>query len=297
MQQAVTGIVAAVFVLLAVTGSRGLAQTRHTVTGLVVAVDQGRTGFVVSHDAIPGVMAAMTMPFEVRDARELSGVVPGAMVMFSLVLGDRGAHAEQVRVQRYQSVEQDPLAATRLTILREAARARSSPASSSALTAGAIVPDFELIDQIRRPVTLSQFRGKVVAINFIYTACAYPQFCFRIANHFGVLQRRFSTRLSVDLVLLTITFDPARDQPEVLAEYAKQWQADPDDWRFLSGPVTAVQQVTDLFGVRFYPDEGLLNHTVRTAVVGRDGRLVALIEGNQHTAAQLGDLVQGVIGR
>jgi protein SCO1/2 len=285
--------IAAVFILFAVTGSGAWAETRHEMTGLVIAVDEARTGFVVSHDAVPGVMAAMTMPFEVRDAKELTGVVPGSMVAFTLVLDEQGAHAEQVRLRRYQSVEQDPLAAKRLTILREAAdRARSAAASSSGLTPGALIPNFELIDQLRRPVTFSQFRGKVVAINFIYTACAYPQFCFRIANHFGVLQRRFATRLSRDLVLLTVTFDPARDQPEVLAEYARQWNANPDNWRFLSGPVAAVQRLTDLFGVQFYPDEGLLNHTVRTAVVGRDGRLVALIEGNQHTAAQLGDLVQ-----
>jgi len=291
-----TRIVAAVFALLAITGSGASADTRHEVTGLVISVDDKRTGFVVSHEAIAGVMAAMTMPFEVRDVKELTGVVPGSMVAFTLVLDEQGAHAEKVRVQRYQSVEQDPLAATRLSLLRDAAdRARAAAAASPALAPGALVPDFELIDQLRRPVTFSQFRGKVVAINFIYTACAYPQFCFRIANHFGVLQRRFATRLSRDLVLLTVTFDPARDQPEVLAEYAKQWNANPDHWRFLSGPMTAVQQLTDLFGVRFYPDEGLLNHTVRTAVVGRDGRLVALIEGNQHTAAQLGDLVQTVL--
>jgi len=289
-------IAVAVLALLAVTGADASAQARPEVTGLVISVDKRLTGFVVSHEAIAGVMAAMTMPFEVRDAKELSGVVPGSMVTFSLVLDDQGAHAERVRVKHYQSVEQDPLAAKRLTILREAAdRARAAAASPPALAPGTLIPNFELIDQLRRPVTFSQFRGKVVAINFIYTACAYPQFCFRIANHFGVLQRRFAARLSRDLVLLTVTFDPARDQPEVLAEYAKQWNANPDNWRFLSGPVAAVQRLTDLFGVQFYPDEGLLNHTVRTAVVGRDGRLVALIEGNQHTAAQLGDLVQTVL--
>ncbi len=289
-------VAVAVLILLALTASTRAQEQRHAVTGLVLTVDEGRTGFVVSHDAIPRVMAAMTMPFAVRDRKELDGVVPGATVTFTLVLGEQGAHAERVRVKRYQSVEQDPLAARRLTVLRESARARST-ASSATLISGAAVPDFTLVDQIRRPVTLSQFRGKVIAINFIYTACAYPQFCFRIANHFGVLQRRFAERISKDLVLLTVTFDPALDQPEVLAEYAKQWKADPDRWRFLSGPVAEIQRITDLFGVQFYPEEGLLNHSVRTGIIGRDGRLVANIEGNEHTAAQLGDLVQSVLGR
>ena len=64
-------------------------------------------------------------------------------------------------------------------------------------------------------------------MNFIYTSCALPQFCFRIANHFGVLQSRFAGRLGSESMLLTMTFDPERDQPEVLAEYASQWRADP----------------------------------------------------------------------
>jgi peroxiredoxin len=44
------------------------------------------------------------------------------------------------------------------------------------------MPDFALIDQRGRRVTLSQFRGRLVAVNFIYTSCALPQFCFRIAT-------------------------------------------------------------------------------------------------------------------
>jgi protein SCO1/2 len=288
-------VAAAVMVLAALTAAGVRAQEqRHAVKGLVVSVDDARRGFVVSHEAIRGVMTAMTMPFDVRDPKMLEGVAPGAMVEFTLVLGEQGAYAERLRVKRYKSVEQDPLAARRLGILRESGRARTG-AAPAVLMPGARVPDFALVDQIRRPVTLSQFKGKVVAINFIYTACTYPQFCFRIANHFGVLERRFADRISTDLVLLTVTFDPARDQPEVLAEYAKQWKADADRWRFLSAPVAEIQRVTDLFGVQFYPEEGLLNHSVRTAIIGRDGRVIANIEGNEHTSAQLGDLVHSVL--
>jgi protein SCO1/2 len=160
---------------------------------------------------------------------------------------------------------------------------------------GQLVPDFTLIDQARHTVTLAAFRGKVVAINFIYTNCALPQFCFRIANHFGVLERRFASRVGRDLMLLTVTFDPARDQPEQLAEYASQWSATPGTWHFLTGAVPDVQRVCSLFGVDFYPDEGLMNHSSHTAVLDREGRLVANIEGNQYTTSQLGDLVETVL--
>ena len=135
------------------------------------------------------------------------------------------------------------------------------------------------------------------AINFVYTNCALPQFCFRIANHFGVLQRRFKDRLAKDLVLLTVTFDPARDGPDAMAKYAKSLNADPQAWRFLTGAVDDVRRVCDLFGVDFFPDEGLMNHSSHTAVIDRHGTLVANLEGNQFTAAQLGDLVDTVLER
>ena len=99
------------------------------------------------------------------------------------------------------------------------------------------MPDFRLIDQKSRPVALSDLRGKVVAINFIYTSCPLPNFCLRIANNFGVLQKRFKAQLGRDLVLLTVTFDPVHDTPAVLARYASQWDADPATWHFLTGPV------------------------------------------------------------
>jgi len=54
------------------------------------------------------------------------------------------------------------------------------------------------------------------------TTCQLPDFCLRLVNHFGVLQKRFSTRLGHDLILLTISFDPQRDRPEVLDHDAAQ---------------------------------------------------------------------------
>jgi protein SCO1 len=118
-----------------------------------------------------------------------------------------------------------------------------------------------------------------------------------MANHFGVIQKRFKQRLGKDVVLLTVTFDPVRDQPEQLAEYASRWKADPDTWHFLTGEVPEIRRVCGFFGVDFFPDEGLINHSSHTAVIDREGTLVANIEGNQFTAAQLGDLVETALKR
>jgi protein SCO1/2 len=55
--------------------------------------------------------------------------------------------------------------------------------------------------------------------------------------------------------------------------------------------------VTDLFGMDFFSEEGLMSHSLHTAVIDRRGRLVANIEGNQFTADQLGDLVEAVLNQ
>src|SRR5438128_1750291 len=207
-----------------------VAAQEYPVTGIVLAVDRSRQAFTASIQAIPGFMPAMAMPFEVRQAKDLDGLVPGAAVEFMLVVDQTSSHAERIRIARYQSVEQDPLAADRLKLLTRLAGA----APRRVLAIGNGVPDFRLTDQTRRRVALSDLRGKVVGINFVYTSCALPNFCLRIANNFGVLQKRFKAQLGRDLVLLTVTFDPVHDTPEVLARYAGQWGADPASWHFLT---------------------------------------------------------------
>ena len=262
------------------------ADREYVVKGMVVRADPANRTIVVSHEKIVGLMDSMIMPFDVRDAKDMAGVVAGAVVEFTLVVGDKSAYATKIKIERYQSVEQDPRTARRLAVMRKMAGLASKP-----LDVGQHVPDFTLVDQAKQRVSLSSLAGKVLVLNFIYTRCALPQFCLRVSNNFGVLQKRFQKELGKDIVLLTITFDPQRDTPEVLAEYASQWKADPKTWHFLTGPVADVRKVCALFGVEYFPDEGLLNHSLRTAVIDRRGTLVASIEGNTYTPEQLGDLV------
>ena len=281
--------IAALLFLLA---HASLAAQQYSVTGIVLKVDRAHKTFTASIQEIPGFMRAMAMPFEVRESKDLDGLVPGAAIEFRLVVDQKSSHADRIRIVRYQSAEQDPLAANRLKLLTEIAGA----APRKVLAIGETVPDFSLINQKSRPLAFSDLRGKVVAINFVYTSCALPNFCLRIANNFGVLQKRFKARLGRDLVLLTVTFDPVHDTPEVLAEYASRWSADPATWHFLTGPARDVQRVCHLFGVDFFPEEGLMNHSLHTAIIDRQGKMVANIEGNQFTADQLGDLTEAVLG-
>ena len=262
------------------------AATRYPVTGIVLKIDRPHRSFDASCAAIPGYMEAMAMPYSVLDNRELADLKPGAYVDFTLVVEKERSYAEGIHIHRYESSEREPLLARRLKLL-EAPHATVKP--------GDAVPDFTLIDQTGRRVTLSQWAGKVVAVTFIYTSCPLPDYCFRLANNFGQLNQRFAGRMGRDLVLLSISFDPVHDQPKILAKYASTWKADPESWHFLTGPLDEVKAVSRRFGLNFWPDDVYVTHSLHTLVIDRRGRLAADFEGNQFTARQLGDYVEVLI--
>ena len=98
-----------------------IAPERYPVVGMVLKTDPAARTFVASIEKIPNFMDAMTMPFEVKDAKELAGLAPGAIVEFTLVVDGRSSWAEGIRVRRYQGVEQDPQTARRLSLLKKIA--------------------------------------------------------------------------------------------------------------------------------------------------------------------------------
>ncbi len=271
--------------------SLAFAEQRYSVRGLILKLDPAHNSIVISSDAIPGYMDAMSMPYTIRDSKQLEGLKPGMLVDFALVVQQTSSYVENIHVHKYQGLEPDPLAARRLKLLNQVV----NPSQTKPIVIGESVPDFVLVDQNRDRVMFSKLAGKVVALNFVYTRCALPNFCFRSSNNFGILQRRFRNRLGRDLVLLTITFDPAHDDPEVLAKYAETWKADPRNWHFLTGPATDVHRICDLFDEDFFQDEGLMNHSLHTAIIDRKGKLVANLEGNEFSAQQLGDFVEATL--
>jgi protein SCO1/2 len=275
--------------LLACLPALAAAAERYPVTGLILSIDQPHRSFLASCSEIPGYMKAMVMPIPVRELKTLSGLKPSMFVDFTLVVEKDRSWAENVRVHEYENLAQEPLLVRRLELL---ARLDKSNPAPTPLAVGERVSDFTLTDQTGQRVSLSRFAGKVVAVTFIYTSCPLPDYCFRLSNNFGRLQKRFATRMGRDLVLLSISFDPVHDQPEVLAKYASTWQADSNSWRFLTGTPAEVKAVCRMFGLNFWPDEGTLAHSLHTLVIDRQSKLAANFEGNQFSAEQLGDFVE-----
>lgn len=266
---------------------------RFQAEGLVLGVDKAQQTVTISHDSIPGFMDAMVMPFHARYPKEIENLRPGTMVGFTLVVGKTASYISGITVHPYHSTEVDPQQNVRLKALDRAMHAKSG--ATPEIEPGKYVPDFTLIDQNNRPVQLSRFKGQVVAITFIYTRCPLPDYCLRMTNNFSRLARRFKDRLGRDLTLLSITFDPEHDRPEVLRRYSATWKPDANGWRFLTGTLSAVKQVCAMYGMNFWQDEGLLTHSLHTLVIDREGKLVANLEGNHFSAGQLGDLVEATM--
>ena len=258
-------------------------------------IDRQHQTISVSCREIPGYMDAMVMLLPVHDPKMLEGLEPGMAIDFSLVVDKDSSYAENVHVRPFESLELDPTEARRFKLMENA---MASPSvSADVLHVGQAVPDFALTDQNRQRVSLSQFAGKVVAITFIYTRCPRPDYCVRLSNNFGLLQKRFKNRMGRDLVLLIVVIDPTHDQPEALKNYARIWKADASTWHFLTGPLADIQKLCRKFDMVFYPDEALLVHSFHTVIVDRNGKLAANLEGNDFTAQQLGDLVRTVMAQ
>ena len=270
------------------------AAERHDAFGVVLEIDRAHHSLRVSCREIPGYMDAMVMVFPVRDAKELDGLQPGTLIDFTLVTEKSSIYAAVIRIHQFQSADPEPMAARQLNLLEGLVGA--GPDVTKKLEIGQRVPDFSLIDQKGQSISLSSFRGKVVGITFMYTHCPLPTYCFRLSNNFGMIRKRFPDRLGRDLILLNITFDPAHDRPEVLAEYARNWNAaGVPGWYFLTGPASEVQKVCHEFGMNFWQDEGLITHALHTVILDRQGKIVANLEGNEFTAQQLGDLFDSVL--
>ena len=241
--------------------------------GLVLQTDPAERTMVVSHRPVEGFMPGMAMPFHVARGEDFSNLATGARVKFDLYVGKKESVARHVRVET-------------------ATLDYPAPAPANRLSPGARVPDFSLTDQAGRVVRLGDFAGRVVAVDFIYTRCPLPDVCPRLSANFAYLAKRVP-----EVQLLSVTIDPQFDTPAVLAEYGRRYGSDGERWRFLTGSIEQVREVAGLFGLIYWPEDGSITHTVTTGIIGRDGKLAALVGGSSYRPEQLRDLVQHEIDR
>ncbi|HSE97432.1 MAG TPA: SCO family protein, partial [Blastocatellia bacterium] len=257
--------------------SRG-EEKRYDLKGKVVNVDKRGSTVTIAHEEIPGYMDAMTMPFRLKDEWAFDKLAPGDQMSGTLVVqGDR-SWIEGIVFSR-----QEP-----------APEGESGSAASNEPRPGDEPPDFSLTNQDGKRIRFSQYRGQPLVITFIYTRCPLPDYCPLMTERFADIDRavRQKPQTYGEPRLLSITVDPDFDTPSVLKSYGAAYTGSSfDKWEFATGTRDEIKKVAEYFGMQYWPEGDQIIHSLRTAVLTSDGKLLKLYHGNEWKPADiLGDL-------
>jgi protein SCO1 len=248
--------------------------TRYEVTGIVRRVDKATRKIFVRHDAIPGYMEPMLMPFACRSSQGLDAIAPGDRIKFELHVGEQEDWIDHIRILKKD----------------ESAGASPVPPETSwtQIAIGSRLPPFLFKDAQGRSVDLNTFKGVAFAFTFIFTRCPSPNLCPLLSHKFQTVQ---SLLKESKCKLLSVSIDPEHDTPETLARYAKGFGADPGIWSFATGSQTEISRLALSLGADFWEEQGVFSHYLRTVVVGADGTVRAIFADNAWTAEALANAI------
>jgi protein SCO1/2 len=251
---------------------------RYPLKGKVVEVDVASRKVTIAHEDIPGFMPAMTMPFVVleKDAARLQGVAPGDEVTATLVAPDSRYWLEDLVVVRKGTP--DP-------------NATPGPRAHEAHPGDAL-PDVALVDQDGRPLRLADYRGRALALTFVFTRCPLPDYCPLMMKSFAAAHAALTADagLARRTHLLTVSFDTKHDTPEVLRAFGLPFQKTRPPfthWTLATGTDEAIRALGGALELDYVEESRSFTHNLRTAVLGTDGRLRRLFRGNEWAPAEL----------
>jgi protein SCO1 len=258
----------------------GPVVTNYTLEGVVRSVAPKTGEVLIKHRAIPGFMPAMTMPFKPVNRAVLDSLRPGDRVEGTLrVEKEDGAVRDYQLLDLKVTTPVEP-PATVLDVSKGKVEIRKQV---SQLQVGDPVPDFIMTGQDGQTFKLSDLRGKVIVLTFIYTRCPVPDFCplmdrkfLDLSQHLGAFPNR-----AKDIRLISLSFDPEHDTPDVLRKHAQIRGAVPPLWSYAVASHPELAKIAAPLGLRFGPDGTDIAHTLSTAVIDRRGNLARLELGTQ----------------
>lgn len=267
--------------------SKPQATKRYHFTGRIISIDNQAQSASIDGDLIQGFMEPMVMSYKIKPASMLRQLSPGDSISADIVVVDHDPRDENADSDYW------------LENVKVTGHAAQPPANGPKAfhmpSPGEEVPSFAFTDQDGKHISLHQFRGKTVMVTFVYTRCPFPDFCPRVSSNFADLYKQLGSNPSLaEAQLLSISFDPEHDTPKVLRNYGFSVAHTHDAalfrrWEFAAPKAADLPKIADFFALTVKPEGGMITHSLSTAVIGPDGKIVKWYHGGDW---QVSDLIK-----
>lgn len=255
---------------------------RYDFRGKVVSVDRAAKTAQIDHEEIKDLMPAMTMEFKIKEDWIWEDLLPGSDIRATLV---------------YDKNAKDPMTLEKIGIVASSIPGQPAPEVKAPEQIGKEAPEIPLTDQDGKRISFKNYRGKTLAVTFIYRECPLPEFCIKMSRNFSdaALKIMDNAEYRDQFRLLSISFDPTRDTPAKLREYGKGYLGNPEKpdftvWQLAVGPEKDIRKLADFFGLKYEidpTDQANFNHSLVTAIISPEGKVVKILNGNRWTTDEL----------
>jgi protein SCO1/2 len=266
------------------------ATERHyDLKGKVVVVDKDKHQLTIAHEDIKDYMESMTMPFHVDADWVFEIAAPGNLITATLVVDGTQSWLEDVVISETPN-----------------STSNGPPAEGAGPNAGEEVPNYRLVNQDGNAIHLHDYKGKALLLTFIYTRCQDPNQCTLMSSNFAAIDQQLQKEPALldKTHLLSVSFDPAYDTPKVLRSYGSSYTGKYSDetfkhWEFASGSEDEVKGIAKYFGLRYFSDtpsgQEQVIHSLRTALIGPDGKVIKVYRGNDWKPEELVKELQAAV--
>jgi len=263
------------------------ATQKYPVRGVVVSTDTKSGEIDLNAEAIPGFMEAMTMSYKLADPAVMSEVHVGDKITAVLEFENDAAGPVNMRL-------------TDIVVIAQAKPDYKPAVQYHVPAPGDAVPNFTLLNQSDKKIRLGQFKGKVLVMTFVYTRCPLADYCPRMSRNFAEIDKTLSAdkKLYAETHLLSVSFDPTYDTPKVLKSYGEAYtgrytQETFAHWDFAAPEQAEMQQMEEFFDLGVTPgDNGTLQHSLSTLVIGKDGKVAAFYPTKDWTVAEVEEQIR-----
>lgn len=238
------------------------------VRGVIQSIRQEGKVLIIDHEEIPGYMRQMIMPFGVAEGESTTQLTPGDEIEFTY-------EVEEVK-SWIHGIEK-----TGVTKEVKIASAEDLPAPEDVelLEIGDVFPNYEFKDQDGRDISLHEYRGRPVALTFVFSRCPVPEYCPAMMRNFHKVEERLKSDPDApeEWKLLTISFDSWNDSPEIMKAYGEAFGRDSNNWSLLStDSCCTIYDISGNVGLKFADQDGSFIHNLRTVVLDKEGKIVRI---------------------